>query len=88
MSISEKKPLKPLPSFPDSFFTSLILWTALFPAASCLQDNSKHREERESKQDQRDKGEKVQKRWLAYHEYKGVCSQTAHFLLQFAHKAL
>lgn len=61
----KKLDCEPLPSLPNPVFTSLILWTALFPAASCLQDNSKHTERGEGKQDQRDRGEQS-----AYHEYK------------------
>lgn len=69
------------PPFPNSFFTSLILLTALFPAASCLQDNSKHRERGESKQDQRDRGEEsAGKDSFSISTSMGACSRTAHFL--------
>lgn len=49
------------PPFPYSFFTSLILWTALFPAASCLQESSKQRERAQTGRPERQRGRECRK---------------------------
>lgn len=56
MSNPKKRASEAPPFLSWLILTFLILWIALFPAASCLQDNPKHREEREQTRPERQRG--------------------------------